>query len=56
MKNPLLQSFRIEQGFLMAKRAYEATKRSVVDATLGGHLQVFPKVEYESLFDSTGKL
>jgi hypothetical protein len=39
-----------EQGYWMARQAYEAVGRSVVDATIGGQLQVFPKVEYESLF------
>ena len=42
-----------EQGYWMARQAYEAAGRSVVDATIGGHLQVFPKVAYESLFQST---
>ncbi len=39
-----------EQGYWMAKHAYETAGRSVLDATVGGHLQVFPKVPYESLF------
>jgi hypothetical protein len=39
-----------EKGYWMARQAYEAAGRSVVDATIGGHLQVFPKVAYESLF------
>jgi len=34
----------------MAKEAFEIAGRSVLDATIGGHLQVFPKVVYESLF------
>ncbi|HBY09534.1 MAG TPA: hypothetical protein DEH22_17760 [Chloroflexi bacterium] len=40
-----------EQGYWLARQAYEAAGRSVVDATIGGHLQVFPKVKYASLFD-----
>ena len=40
-----------EQGYWLARQAYEAAVRSVVDATIGGHLQVFPKVKYASLFD-----
>ncbi len=39
-----------EQGYWMARQAYEAAGRSVVDATIGGHLQVFPKVAYDSLW------
>jgi len=39
-----------EQGYWMARQAFEAAGRSVVDATIGGHLQVFPKVDYNSLF------
>ena len=41
-----------ERGYWMAKDAFEAAGRSVLDATIGGHLQVFPKVVYESLFAS----
>ncbi len=39
-----------EQAYWMARKAYEAAGRKVIDATVGGMLQVFPKVEYESLF------
>jgi hypothetical protein len=39
-----------EQGYWMARHAYETAGRSVLDATIGGHLQVFPKVPFESLF------
>ena len=40
-----------EQGYWMARHAYETAGRQVVDATIGGQLQIFPKVEYDSLFD-----
>jgi len=40
-----------ERAYRMARQAYEADGRKVLDATVGGKLQVFPKVEYESLFD-----
>jgi hypothetical protein len=40
-----------EQGYWLARRAYETAGREVVDATIGGQLQVFPKVEYSSLFE-----
>ena len=43
-----------EQGYWMAKAAYDAAGRSVVDATVDGQLQVFSKVKYESLFQSKG--
>jgi len=39
-----------EQGYWLACQAYETAGRQVVDATVGGKLQVFPKVEYDSLF------
>jgi len=35
----------------MARQGYEADGRQVLDATIGGKLTVFPKVEYTSLFD-----
>jgi hypothetical protein len=34
----------------MARRAYESAGRQVVDATVGGKLTIFPKVDYNSLF------
>jgi len=40
-----------ESGFLRAKKAYEANGRKVVDATVGGKLTVFPKVDYRTLFE-----
>jgi len=39
-----------ERGYHLARQAYEADGRQVLDATVGGKLQVFPKVDYESLF------
>jgi hypothetical protein len=39
-----------ERGYRMARQAYEADGRQVLDATVGGKLEVFPKVEYLSLF------
>jgi hypothetical protein len=39
-----------EVGFWMAKKAYEAAGRKVLDATVGGKLQVFQKVGYDTLF------
>jgi hypothetical protein len=39
-----------EQAYQMARQAYEADGRRVLDATIGGQLTVFPKVDYNSLF------
>jgi hypothetical protein len=39
-----------EVGYWMAKKAYEDAGRKVLDATVGGKLQVFEKVGYEGLF------
>jgi hypothetical protein len=39
-----------EQGYTMARQAYESAGRQVLDATIGGKLTVFPKVDYDSLF------
>ncbi len=39
-----------ERGYAMARRAYEAAGRQVLDATVGGKLTIFPKVDYLSLF------
>lgn len=39
-----------ERSYALARQAYEAAGRSVLDATIGGKLQVFEKVDYNSLF------
>lgn len=39
-----------ERGYVMARQSYEAAGRQVLDATVGGKLQIFPKVDYNSLF------
>jgi len=39
-----------EQAYSMAKFHFEHAGREIIDATIGGKLQVFPKVEYQSLF------
>lgn len=39
-----------EVGYRMAKDAFEKDQRRVLDATLGGKLTVFPKVNYSDLF------
>lgn len=39
-----------EIAYQMARQAYESNGRQVLDATVGGKLTVFPKVDYNSLF------
>src|SRR5512141_1048627 len=39
-----------EVGYRLARAAYEKEGRQVLDATVGGMLTVFPKVNYNSLF------
>jgi hypothetical protein len=34
----------------MARQAYHADGRRIFDATVGGKLTVFPKVDYDKLF------
>jgi hypothetical protein len=39
-----------ERAYHIARQAYEQAGRQVLDATIGGKLTVFPKVDYNSLF------
>lgn len=39
-----------ERAYRLAQDAYQKAGRKIVDATVGGKLTVFPKVDYESLF------
>ncbi len=39
-----------ETAYRMARKAYAQAGREVLDATVGGKLTVFPKVDYNSLF------
>ncbi len=39
-----------ERAYCMARQAYERAGRRVVDATVGGKLTLFPKVNYSDLF------
>lgn len=41
-----------ERAYILAREAYMKSGRRVLDATIGGKLTVFPKVEYSSLFDN----
>ena len=40
-----------EVGYMLAKETYQRAGRQVIDATIGGKLTIFPKVEYETLFN-----
>lgn len=39
-----------EIGYRLAREAYQRAGREVLDATIGGKLTIFPKVDYNSLF------
>lgn len=39
-----------ERAYRLARQAYQADGRQVLDATVGGKLEVFPKVEYTHLW------
>ncbi len=39
-----------EIGYTLARDAYKNAGREILDATLGGKLKIFPKVDYNSLF------
>jgi hypothetical protein len=39
-----------EIAYKMARQAFEADGRKIMDATIGGKLTIFPKVDYDTLF------
>lgn len=39
-----------EQAYRLAREHFEADGREVIDATVGGKLEVFPKVDFQTLF------
>ena len=41
-----------ERAYRLARDAYQAAGRTIQDATVGGKLDIFPKVEFTSLFSS----
>ncbi len=41
-----------ERAYRMAREAYEADGRRILDATVGGKLEIFPKADYDALFTS----
>lgn len=42
-----------EKAYKLAKQAFEEDNRRIVDATVGGNLQVFPKVRYEDMLNKS---
>lgn len=51
-KDPKLD--RVALNYRMAKLVYEATGRRIYNATIGGNLELFDRVDYQSLFWSAG--
>jgi hypothetical protein len=43
---------RSERSYRLAREAYEADGRRILDGTVGGACTVFPKVDYQSLYSS----
>ena len=41
---------RMEQAFCRAREVYSAAGRRIFNATVGGKLEVFERVDYKSLF------
>lgn len=39
-----------ERSYTLARETYKTAGREVIDATVGGKLQIFPKVDYDTLF------
>ena len=39
-----------ELGYRLARKAFEEDGRKILDATVGGKLEIFEKVDYQSLF------
>ena len=52
-KDPKLD--RVALNYRQAKLVYEATGRRIFNATIGGSLEVFERVDYNSLFDRPGQ-
>ncbi len=39
-----------ERAYRMAREAFEASNRRILDATIGGKLEIFPKINYMDMF------
>jgi len=46
---------RMERGYVAARKNFELAGRQIINATVGGKLEVFPRVNFESLFTGRGK-
>ena len=46
---------RSEGSYQMAKQAFEAENRRILDATVDGKLAIFPKADYRELFHQTNR-
>jgi glycosyltransferase involved in cell wall biosynthesis len=42
---------RSETAYRLAKQAFEADGRRIIDATVDGHLTIYPKTDYRQIFD-----
>ena len=42
---------RSERAYAMARRAFEADRRLIRDATVGGKLDIFERADFNTLFD-----
>ncbi len=40
---------RSEESYTVAKQVFEQDGRRILDATIGGHLQIFPKVDFDAV-------
>ena len=43
---------RSELAFSMAKEAFRRDGREILDATVGGKLEIFPKVDFDNFYES----
>jgi len=46
---------RMERSYARAKKHFENDNREIINATVGGKLEVFPRVSFESLFRERGR-
>ncbi|WP_072235665.1 6-hydroxymethylpterin diphosphokinase MptE-like protein [Campylobacter coli] len=49
-KDPKLD--RVAQNYKMAKLVFESTNRKIYNASIGGNLNIFPRVDYSNIFSS----
>lgn len=46
---------RSEKSYILAKNAFESANRRILDATVDGKLNIFPKIDYEKYFYKKNK-